>query len=217
MKCLCIICEGRTEGEFVKRLLAPHLSTFGICAYPSLLHSGPKQQRGGNVSVPRLAKHIRNEYHNVRFITTLVDYYGFKNINGRTKKQLEQAILDEAQKLTTQNLEAYRVRPYVQMHEFEALLFSDISRFELLGDSWNNESQKRLQRICDDFKSKTPEDINNSAQTAPSKRLDAIFPGYINNSKISLGPLIAKDIGLDTIRSKCPLFDQWIGELEKLK
>ena len=106
------------------------------------------------------------------------------------------------------------MRPYVQMHEFEALLFSDISKFERLGDSWNNESQTRLQRICDDFKSKTPEDINNSAQTAPSKRLHAIFPGY---SKIDDGPLIAEDIGLDTIRSKCPLFDQWIGELEKLQ
>ena len=207
---LCIICEGQTELEFVERLLAPHLLTFGINAYPSLLHP-----RGGNVSVSRLAKHIRNEYHNRRyrhFITTLVDYYGFKNINGRTKKQLQQAILEEAQNLSTRNLEAYRVRPYVQMHEFEALLFSDISRFELLGDSWNNESQTRLQRICDDFK--TPECINNSAQTAPSKRLHAIFPGY---RKRADGLLIAENIGLDTIRGKCPLFNQWIGELEKLQ
>ena len=211
---LCIICEGRTEGEFFKKLLDPHLKTFGIDAYATLLNPGPKQKGGGNVSVPRLAKHIRNEYHNVRFITTLVDYYGFKNINGRTKKQLEKDILKEAKKLSKRNLEAYRVRPYVQMHEFEALLFSDISKFERLGDSWNNESQTRLQRICDDFKSKTPEDINNSAQTAPSKRLHAIFPGY---SKINDGLLIAEDIGLDTIRGKCPLFDEWIGELEKLK
>lgn len=212
MNRLIIICEGQTEHGFVERLLAPHLLTFGIKAYATLLNPGPKQKGGGNVSVPRLAKHIRNEYHNRRFITTLVDYYGFKNINGRTKKQLEQAILDEAQKLTTRNLEAYRVRPYVQMYEFEALLFSDISRFERLGDSWNNESQTRLQQICDAFK--TPEHINNSPQTAPSKRLDGIFPGY---GKTLDGPVIAEDIGLDTIRGKCPLFDEWIGELEKLK
>ena len=141
-----------------------------------------------------------------------MDYYGFKNANGRPKAQLEQNILNEAQTLSTRNLEAYRVRPYVQMHEFEALLFSDISKFELLSDNWNNESQTQLQQICDTFE--TPEDINDSAQTAPSKRLDAIFPGY---SKISDGLLIAKDIGLDTIREKCPLFNQWIGELEKLQ
>ena len=214
MKRLCIICEGRTESEFVRKLLVPHLQAFEIDAYATLLTTGPKQQRGGNVSVPRLAEHIRNEYHNVRFITTLVDYYGFRNVNGRSKVQLEQAILNEAKHLSTRNLEDDRVIPYVQMHEFEALLFSDISKFKLLGDSWNNKSQTRLQQICNAFE--TPEDINNSAQTAPSKRLDAIFPGYSNNSKISAGPLIAEDIGLEKIRQACPLFNNWIGQLEKL-
>ena len=103
------------------------------------------------------------------------------------------------------------------MHEFEALLFSDISKFKLLGDSWNNESQTRLQQICNAFKTpKTPEDINDSAQTAPLKRLDAISPGYSNNSKISAGPLIAEDIGLEKIRQECPLFNRWVDQLEKL-
>lgn len=209
---LLIICEGKTEGEFVEKLLAPHLQTFEIHAYPSLLHVGPKQKRGGNVSVSRLAKHIRNEYHNRHFITTLVDYYGFKDVNGRPKAKLEQTILNEAQTLIKRNFETYRVRPYVQMYEFEALLFSDISKFEL-HKNWNNKAEKQLQRICGDFK--TPEDINNSTQTAPSKRLDDIFPGY-GNDKTLYGPLIAEDIGLDTIREKCPLFNQWIGELEQL-
>ena len=96
MKRLCIICEGRTEGEFVRKLLVPHLQTFGIDAHPSLLQAGPKQQKGGNVSVSRLGQHIRNEYHNSDFTTTLVDYYGFKNIKGHSKAQLEQDILEEA-------------------------------------------------------------------------------------------------------------------------
>ena len=214
MKRLCIICEGKTEGEFVERLLAPHLLIFGIYAYPSLLKTRAGQRGGGNVSILRLGRHIRNEYHNVCFITTLVDYYGFENANERPKAQLEQAILNEAQTLITRNFEPHYVRPYVQMYEFEELLFSDISKFDLLGDNWNNESQARLQRICDAFK--TPEDINNSAQTAPSKLLDDIFPGYGSN-KTLYGPLIAEDIGSDTIRRKCPLFDQWIDELEKLQ
>ena len=211
MKRLCIICEGKTEGEFVRKLLVPHLQTFGIDAYATSLTPGPKQQRGGNVSVPRLGRHIRNAYHNSDFTTTLVDYYGFKNIKGRSKKQLEQDILNQSQSLIGQRFNAHYVRPYVQMYEFEALLFSDISKFELLSDNWNNESQTRLQQICDAFE--TPEDINNSPQTAPSKRLDGIFPGY---GKTLDGPLIARDIGLDTIREKCPLFNNWIGQLEKL-
>ena len=207
---LLIICEGKTEHDFVKELLVPHLHTFGIDAHPSLLKARPGQRGGGSVSIRRLGKHIRNEYHNVHFITTLVDYYGFRNVNGRSKVQLEQAILNEAKHLSTRNLEDDRVIPYVQMHEFEALLFSDISKFEL-HKNWNNKAEKQLQRICDAFK--TPEDINDSAQTAPSKRLDDIFPGY---SKISDGLLIAKDIGLAKIRQKCRLFDEWIDQLEKL-
>ena len=209
---LCIICEGQTEREFVRKLLVPHLQTFGIDAYATPLTAGPKQQRGGNVSIPRLAKHIRNEYHNSDFITTLVDYYGFKNANGRPKAQLEQDILNEAQSLIKQGFKAYRVCPYIQMHEFEALLFSDISRFQL-HDDWNNESETKLQRVCNRFE--TPEDINNGIQTAPSKRLDDIFPGYGKN-KTLYGPLIAEDIGLAKIRQECLLFNNWIGQLEKL-
>ena len=211
MKRLSIICEGQTERAFVEKLLVPHLQALKIEAHATTLTIGPKQQRGGNVSVPRLAKRIRNVYHNVHFITTLVDYYGFKDVNGRPKAQLEQTILNEAQTLITRNFEAYRVRPYVQMYEFEALLFSDISKFELLGDNWDSKAEKKLQRICDTFE--TPEDINNSAQTAPSKRLGAIFPGY---KKFADGPLIAENIGLGKIRQACPLFNNWIGQLEKL-
>ena len=209
---LLIICEGQTEREFVERLLAPHLwENFEIDAHPSLLKTREEQHGGGNVSIPRLAKHIRNEYHNVCFITTLVDYYGFEDVNGRSKKELEQDILEEARTHIGQRFQAYRVLPYIQMHEFEALLFSDISKFEL-HDHWDSEAEKQLQGICDAFE--TPEDINNSAQTTPSKRLNDIFPGY---SKIGKGLLIAEDIGLAKIRQECPLFNNWIGQLEKLQ
>lgn len=210
---LLIICEGQTEREFVTNLLVPHLQAFGIYADATLLTAGPKQQRGGNVSVRQLGQHISFVYHNVDFITTLVDYYGFKNIKRRSKAQLQQAILNQAQTHIGQRFQAYRVRPYVQMHEFEALLFSDISKFQLLHDDWNNKSQTKLQRVCNRFA--TPEDINNSPQTAPSKRLDGIFPGYGNN-KTLYGPLIAEDIGLGKIRQKCSRFNNWIGQLEKL-
>lgn len=147
MKRLCIICEGETELYFVEELLVPHLwKNFEIDVHPSLLKTRAGQHGGGNVSILRLGKHIRNEYHNRHFITTLVDYYGFENVNGRTKAQLEQDILKEVRTHIGQRFQAYRVRPYVQMHEFEALLFSDISKFEL-HENWDNEAEKQLQRV----------------------------------------------------------------------
>lgn len=111
---LCIICEGQTEGEFVKKLLVPHLQKFGIYTYPSLLKTRPGKQGGGSVSVRRLGEHIRNEYRNVNFITTLVDYYGFKGIQGRTKAELEQDVRNKAKTIIGQRFEARYVNPYVQ-------------------------------------------------------------------------------------------------------
>ena len=58
-----------------------------------------------------------------------------------------------------------------------------------------------------------PEEINNSSETAPSKRLIKAIPGY---NKIVYGNIIAEQIGLQTIRDKCPLFNEWIKQLEQI-
>ena len=62
-----------------------------------------------------------HEYHCCQCITTLVDFYGFQDQDGRTNVELEQAILQGLQQRIP-NLNPQRVRPYLQMHEFEALL-----------------------------------------------------------------------------------------------
>ena len=97
------------------------------------------------------------------------------------------------------------------MHEFEALLFSDIEQFEWVQDGWSEESRAKLQAVRAAYDN--PEDINNSPQTAPSKRLLAIL-GEENYSKVEHGPLVAEAIGLDEIRRQCPQFNQWLSALE---
>lgn len=101
-----------------------------------------------------------------------------------------------------------RFIPYIQLHEFEGLLFSDISVFP------NNFTKEEL-----DFSllenavnsANTPEEINNGPNTAPSERLKKAIKGY---DKIVYGSCLAYDIGLKTIREKCILFNEWIGKLE---
>ena len=56
------------------------------------------------------------------------------------------------------------------------------------------------------------EDINDSRETAPSKRIERIFEGTY--SKTEHGPLIAESIGMDVIRAKCPAFNEWVGKLQ---
>lgn len=66
-----------------------------------------------------------------------------------------------------------------------------------------------LQAAADAFES--PEMINNSPETAPSKRLIDAIPDY---DKIVFGNCVVMDIGLEKIREKCPLFNEWVEKLE---
>ena len=51
-------------------------------------------------------------------------------------------------------------------------------------------------------------------ETAPSKRLIQLYPGY---DKVLFGVLVAEQINVDGIRAKCPHFDEWVSKLEQLK
>ena len=98
--------------------------------------------------------------------------------------------------------------PYVQVHEFEGLLFSHVDAFETLFDDVPVADLKSIRLAF-----KTPEDINDSQATAPSKRIETHIQGY---RKRLHGPLLAERIGLDRIRTECPRFDEWLCRLESL-
>lgn len=210
MRRLCIICEGQTEANFVVKCLSPDLMAFDVLAYPSILQSRAGNHRGGRVTVERLGKQIACEYYETDRITTLVDYYGFRDANGRSRSQLEASILDEAQKWGSGKLDPRRVIPYVQMYEFEGLLFTDVSAFELVQDGWSESVRLELNAVRCAFP--TPEDINNSREMAPSKRILSAFAEQFYN-KTEHGPLIAEAIGLEKIRAACPQFHAWVASL----
>ena len=60
-----------------------------------------------------------------------------------------------------------------------------------------------------------PEEINEGAATAPSKRIIRHLPVYEWN-KVRVGAPAAAAIGLPILRQKCPHFGQWISKLERL-
>lgn len=96
------------------------------------------------------------------------------------------------------------------MHEFEALLFSDCESFaEGIGQK---ELGDEFQKVRDQFS--TPEEINDSPQTAPSKRVEKLVSGY---QKPFLGNLAALEIGLNRMRTEGPRFGLWVARLELIK
>lgn len=101
--------------------------------------------------------------------------------------------------------------PNLMVHEFEALLFSDVTKFkDTVTDDHN--SLQQLVDIRNQFP--TPEHINDSYETAHSKRLEKIFPDY---NKLVDGNLIAEAIGMNKIRQECHHFDAWINKLIELE
>lgn len=100
-----------------------------------------------------------------------------------------------------------RFIPFVMMHEFEGMLFSDCERFgHAIG---HPERVPAFQGVRNQFS--TPEEINDSPLTAPSKRVAELVPGY---DKPFLGVLAVLEIGLDVIRRECPHFRRWLADLE---
>ena len=199
---LAIVVEGETEEEFVNKVLAEHLRP-SVEPKPILL--------GGDVGRVRVSDFMANEYCDSDFVTSLVDYYGFKNRGDDTVRELETWIDSRVEEIVGSSWDQSKAFAYVQQYEFEGLLFSDVSVFPQVMLDIPNESMNKLREIRSQFP--TPEHINDSPDTAPSKRLEAIMPRF---HKRTDGPLIAAEIGIETMRAECERFDAWLTRLENL-
>jgi uncharacterized protein DUF4276 len=120
---------------------------------------------------------------------------------------IQEALLNEICNAMGKGFDAKRFLPYVMMHEFEALLFSDCERFaQGIG---RPDLAPHFQQIRNAFE--TPEEIDDSPITAPSKRVQALVPSY---EKPLMGTLAVLEIGLEAIRAQCPHFRNWLERLE---
>lgn len=207
---LAISVEGQTEEEFSKDVLTTHLRSHGVEAQPVLLgRARGHGAGGGNVSVGRLASEMAYLHRSFDAVTSFVDFYGFRDKRDNTAEELEALVRGEVQQKI--GWSQYRVLPYIQKHEFEGLLFSNVGAFSALVDA-RPESVDLLSNIRAGFA--TPEDINDNKATAPSRRIKEVIPRY---RKRLHGPLVATEIGLGAIRAECPRFNEWIKSLESLQ
>lgn len=213
MKRLIIVCEGPTEQEFCNNVLMPEFIKHDIIVETPVI----KRSQGGIVHWDVLKKQLINHlYENEVFVSMLIDYYGIKpqfnfpgwqeSINIKNKEERLYYLLEKIREDIPENLR-HRFIPYIQLHEFEGLLFSDINVFQenfTVDEVDMNVLQKAVEKYDN------PEQINDSPRTAPSKRLENAINGY---SKVLYGNFLAMEIGLEKIRNKCPLFNEWINKL----
>jgi hypothetical protein len=224
VKQLVVFCEGRTEQGFCTQVLQPHLFPQGT----GLVHT---------LAVGRQDHHHiygigrRTKYEKVRrfifntlkqregsdvYFTTLFDLYGLprdfpgKADNTRNPQNPTKYVvaLEEA---FGNDIGHRQFIPYLQLHEFETILFADPNAFAISFENCETEISQ-LQGIANSFAS--IELIDDGISTAPSKRIIGLIPEY-DGRKASAGPDVAEYIGLPTIRLKCPHFDSWLSCVEQ--
>ena len=133
MKRIIIIGEGPTEQEFCRDILMPHFMAKGI----AIQHPTIKRSGGGIVSWKVLKKEIETHLKQDRkaFVTTLIDYYGihkrhaFPGWSDALKianKSKRMECLEENMKEKVAEMLRHRFIPYIQLHEFEGLLFNNV-------------------------------------------------------------------------------------------
>ncbi len=224
---LFVHVEGQTEEEFVNEVLALELYKVGYTSVSARICGAARarKRRGGicgwTTFREEVARHLRGDGD--VYATTFVDFYALPS-GGPTgwpgrdtcgglqvyqkAKHIEAAL--KADFVANYGIDlSQRFLPFIAMHEFEGLLFSDPHLMAVgMGFDWLSAD---FQTIRDSFA--TPEHINDSRVTAPSKRILALAPGY---NKILHGNVAALEVTLPRIREQCPVFHDWMNELELL-
>lgn len=211
MKIVYIYCEGQTEESFVNTVMYPYLANMDIYVKP-IIHKTkrtPTKSYKGGVSD---YKTIKNELiklcndPNV-LVTTMFDYYGMS----KDTPAIDYNVADIYERIEyieneiTRDIDRRNFEFNFILHEFEGLLFSDPQAFGIIT---GEKEIERLQLMREE--AETPEHINNSPLTAPSKRIKNVIEGY---SKVRQGIIVAKKIGIDKMLFECKHFEKWINKI----
>lgn len=196
-----VICEGESEETFVNIVLDRYLyEKFEFFAKPLLLR--------GTSTYKRLVGKTRDfvsQFHNF-IVTSMVDFYGLKD-----KPVLKQGSPDimasEFEKHYFNDVGRENFVPYISMHEYEAIYFSDPSVFSV----YSPDDVGKAQMILQEFGG-NPEAINGGEMTAPSKRIEKFEPRY---RKKSGAKELLKNLTIPDISDKCHHFSGWIQSLEE--
>ena len=221
---LCLTAEGRTEQTFAFDVLRAHLALHGVYLAKGRLTATGRNKgrvyRGGMFRYVVVKTDIGNWLKEDRspdvFFTTMLDLYGlpddFPGYEEAHRLSDAYARVAKMEEALVEDIGDSRFIPYLQLHEFEALLFSDPQGF---GSYYRQAEPKiaRLKAVLEEFQN--PELINDGETTAPSKRIAQHFPEYAR-AKSTVGPIVAMQIGLEAIRAKCRHFNEWLAKLEKL-
>lgn len=219
---LNVIVEGRTEEAFINTVLGPYLGTFGIEVKAIVVTTKVdtrlgKTFRGGLINYQKLRNSVINsikrEAKNTVHFTSMVDLYAlpkdFPGLDSARKIRDPYARIEALENAFAKDIDDWRFLPYLQLHEFEALVLAGLEYLPELYDV----DKEQLGALAREVQKKGPELVNNGIQSAPSKRLMACIPDY---NKLATGLLVTEAVTLPGLMAACPHFGQWVTKLQAL-
>lgn len=223
MKRLHFFLEGQTEETFLRDMLVPHFAGLNIKVDGRLIaqkKTALRKYKGGIVDFEKTYKDmlrwIKEDDNLNSWFTTMYDLYALpdsfpKYAEAKQNEPYERvAVLEKA---LADKVDYVRFVPYLQLHEFEALLLADPQQLIYAYPSQNTGIAKLIQELRP---FDNPELIDDHPDSAPSKRIIVHIPEY-EGDKASSGPIVAKHIGLVKLRGKCRHFNEWLTKLEKIR
>jgi len=224
MKRLYLTVEGQTEAAFATSVLVPHLTAFNVFL-SSPRFTGLHRRRRGRIpqggllntfahALADMRNWLRDDQSPEARFSMMVDLYSlpqdFPGYAVGMAKPTGKEQADTLQQALAAEIADVRFIPYLQLHEYEALVLVDPRRIATLYEV----STAQLNALCQECgRYATPEEIDHGRQSHPKYRIQQHFPEYDENVA---GPLIAENIGLPVLRQRCPHFAEWLTRLENL-
>lgn len=221
---LHVLCEGQTELRFASKVLSTYLVMKNIIVLPQLLITNRKKNaRGGILSYQQVKRDLtfmirgaQDSEQEVHYFTSMFDLYalpddfpGYAEASA-LKDYVQVAKLEEA---FGKDVNCYKFIPYIQLHEFEALVLCDIGG---LKDSYPNAATKLtgLKNEVTIQYGDNMELVDSGVDTAPSKRIIKALEDEYHYDKPKSGTEITDKIGVDTLRARCHHFNDWLTRIE---
>ena len=220
MKRVHVICEGSTEQNFIRQVLQPEFQQLHLIAIlPGKTFGRP---RGGSIKYDRVKPDIVRTLKHDRecCCTTFLDYYALGEFPSNDEPpgqspeakaaRIERAVAGDVDAALGADFNNSRFFPYLSMHEFEGLLFSD--PVKLADGLYRPDLRDKLAAIRGSAES--PEHIDDNRETAPSKRLKGVCPDY---DKATGGNIAALVVGIDAMKRECPHFCRWLAWFQQMQ
>lgn len=217
MRAIYIICEGQSEEEFVNAVLRPYFNSHQVYDVRAILMSTSRGHKGGDIKYDRLKFNIEKllQSENDIIVTTFIDFFrlktDFPQFENALQKQNKIDRVTFLEQALSEAIQHPRFIPYIQLHEFEGLLFASKDGFEYLPDIKPSNLKILISAVSE---KENPEELNDGELTAPSKRLEQLIPGFDKN-KPFYGGIIAEINTIESILRRCVRFNDWAETLIK--